>query len=270
MIRVKVSPHVTDPTTQAKILAAAVEERENLLRRVAPRARHAEAGGGYEMSAFLTCREIFGGEVVNLHSWDARYNGSSLGAAYLATYSVNMTTNGRAAPPWTPVTEDVIREEYATARGVVSRETSTAPYNVRDTRADERGNSQYSCTCDECWDRRELYDRENGLVPALAPSPEPLAPGEECDCDDCSARPECRGSDDDAHDACDNHGCEECYGIDYSCGDHDCDHCFGSHYVTSCCGYCDECSSHPGSSDDEEVCPNCSYCRNCEHDCDNY
>lgn len=97
----------------------------------------------------------------------------------------------------------------------------------------------------------------------------PDLPGRVCTCDDCTDSL-CVGAEDDDHESCDDHGCEECYGEDYSCDDHACDHCFGDHSVESCCGYCSECGSHPGDKDEDQVCPNCSFCRDCDHDCDNY
>lgn len=95
-------------------------------------------------------------------------------------------------------------------------------------------------------------------------------PDARCECDNCSVSG-CTGEnehEDRDQAPCDDHGCAQCHGEDYSCDDHDCESCFGSHYVTSCCGYCRDCQTHTGDEDDREnTCSNCDYCRDCGHIC---
>jgi hypothetical protein len=257
MIHVTARPDA-DPKLAVAIATAVVEEREKILRRVARIAARVSAGAIYEQSAFLTCREIFGPDVVNLHTWNAVYGGTRLDTASLVRYHDEAT---RAENPFPrPVREDLIAERDR-ARGI-----TTGPYNVRDTVADSRGGSTRDCTCDMCWDYRERYDRANDRIPtAPVPAPPTVAPEPEesdraCECDGCTDTA-CQGD----CSPCSDCGCEQCNPD--QCDDHGCDTCYGDHTVEECCGYCSDCEHHPDGGGGDYYCSECERCSECEHHC---
>jgi hypothetical protein len=98
--------------------------------------------------------------------------------------------------------------------------------------------------------------------------PEPPVVVRLCECSSCN-EPTCVGSGDGDgdHVRCDSHSCEECFGDSYSCDDHDCEDCYSDHTTCEDCGWCSECGSHEGEVDNDRVCPECSHCRECDHQC---
>lgn len=224
-----------DPKVRIAIETAFVEERERLLRRIARVSRGVSAGDSYERSAFLTCRDLFGGDVVNLHTWRTVYAGSQMYPEDVAYYSQQMIDSGRPTAPWAAVVSTTLHVERERAiNPPVSRETSP--------------------------------DVLASLIAAVPQSEPDLDTG--CECNECSDVP-CNGYD---HESCDDHACVTCHGENYCCDDHSCDTCYSDHACCSACGYCSECGSHAGDRDesDRDLCPNCSWCRECDHDCDNY
>lgn len=233
--------HSDDPKVRIAIETAFVEERERLLRRIARVSRGVSAGDSYERSAFLTCRDLFGGDVVNLHTWPTMYAGSVMYPEDVAYYSGQMGYDARPPRPWADVDRHTLTAERdRAATPPVSRETPPPDW----------------------------VDVVAPLIAAVPQSEPDLDTG--CECDDCSNVP-CNGECSE-EESCDDHRCTQCHGENYCCDEHSCDMCYSDHACCSACGYCSECESHAGDRDesDRDLCPNCSWCRECDHDCDNY